>query len=266
MMALRAQSGFSLVELSIVLVILGLLTGGILAGQSLIRAAELRSIATDTAKYISATYSFRDKYLALPGDMPNAVRFWQAQAGGTADGTDATCMALTTPATDARTCNGNGNGMVADAVPTNHELFRFWQHLANAGLIEGQYTGISAATTYAYGKAGENVARGRLPNSGYMMLYYYPISDPTLASHFVSPMGNLFWLGGDGGQYTDAPILKPDEAWNVDTKLDDGRPAQGTILVRKSATTCHTSTTPSLAEYALSVAQATCALMIRTGI
>jgi prepilin-type N-terminal cleavage/methylation domain-containing protein len=71
----KYQRGFSLVELSIVLVILGLLTGGILAGQSLIRAAELRSITTQFNQYVSATQSFRDKYMALPGDMPNATRF-----------------------------------------------------------------------------------------------------------------------------------------------------------------------------------------------
>lgn len=58
---------FSLVELSIVLVILGLLTGGILAGQSLIRAAELRAVSTEYSRYITATQSFRDKYFAVPG-------------------------------------------------------------------------------------------------------------------------------------------------------------------------------------------------------
>lgn len=68
--------GFSLVELSIVLVILGLLTGGILAGQSLIRASELRSVSTELQRYSSAIYSFRDQYMALPGDMLNATSFW----------------------------------------------------------------------------------------------------------------------------------------------------------------------------------------------
>lgn len=64
--------GFSLVELSIVLVILGLLTGGILAGQSLIRAAELRSVTTEYGRWVTAMHSFRDKYMAIPGDMRDA--------------------------------------------------------------------------------------------------------------------------------------------------------------------------------------------------
>ena len=68
--------GFSLVELSIVLVILGLLTGGILAGQSLIRASELRAATAEYQRYATSIQSFRDKYMALPGDMTNATRFW----------------------------------------------------------------------------------------------------------------------------------------------------------------------------------------------
>ena len=95
------KNAFSLVELSIVLVILGLLTGGILGGQSLIRAAELRSVSTEAARYTTAVYSFRDKYMALPGDMPNATAFWGAAPD---------CSAQT--ASGASTCNGNGDGML----------------------------------------------------------------------------------------------------------------------------------------------------------
>ena len=97
-----ARSGFSLVELSIVLVILGLLTGGILAGQSLIRAAELRSVATESQRYMAALNSFRDKYFALPGDMANATAFWGAQ-----NATPATCHGAQGPENRAiRTMSG----------------------------------------------------------------------------------------------------------------------------------------------------------------
>ena len=72
------KKAFSLVELSIVLVILGLLVGGILTGQSLIRAAELRSVTTEFSQYQTAVMTFRDKYFAIPGDMKNARDFWGA--------------------------------------------------------------------------------------------------------------------------------------------------------------------------------------------
>ena len=76
----RTRYGFSLVELSIVLVILGLLVGGVLTGQSLIRAAELRSVSTEYSRYVASVHTFRDKYFALPGDMTNATQFWGTAA------------------------------------------------------------------------------------------------------------------------------------------------------------------------------------------
>ena len=68
----RKNQGFTLVELSIVLVILGLLVGGVLTGQSLIRAAELRTVSTQYATFSTAVNTFRDKYFTIPGDMTNA--------------------------------------------------------------------------------------------------------------------------------------------------------------------------------------------------
>ncbi|MBY6117485.1 prepilin-type N-terminal cleavage/methylation domain-containing protein [Mameliella alba] len=73
---MMVRSGFSLVELSIVLVILGLLIGGVLTGQNLIRAAELRSVMTEFKTYQTAVMTFRDKYFALPRDMTNATDFF----------------------------------------------------------------------------------------------------------------------------------------------------------------------------------------------
>ena len=97
-------SGFSLVELSIVLVILGLLVGGVLTGQSLIRAAELRSVTTEYGKYSTAIRAFKDKYFALPGDMTNAIAFW----GPAPDCADT----ATTAGTGTQTCNGDGNNNI----------------------------------------------------------------------------------------------------------------------------------------------------------
>lgn len=70
------QSGFSLVEISIVIVVIGLLVGGVLAGRSVIRAAELRAVGTEMNNYVTAIYQFRDKYSGLPGDLVNATLYW----------------------------------------------------------------------------------------------------------------------------------------------------------------------------------------------
>ena len=128
-------NAFSLVELSIVLVILGLLTGGILAGQNLIRASELRAVITEFQNYNTAVNTFRDKYFALPGDMRNATAFWGDQATGTES-----CSDGSVPDGTPGTCNGDGNGNITSAAGVI-EYLRFWQHLSLSGLIEGSYTG-----------------------------------------------------------------------------------------------------------------------------
>lgn len=267
------RNAFSLVELSIVLVILGLLTGGILAGQSLIRAAELRGVSSDISKYVAATHAFRDKYFAVPGDMRNATSFWGNADTGTIGGE---CAA---PADDAgtgtQTCNGNGNGIIgsdADQGLSNSELFRFWQHLASAGMIEGQFTGVASnnpagGTMWRVGVPGTNLPRSRLPNGGVYALHH-PIQTN-------GGGGANSWTGGDTAQVRpwmfigratagDIPfelIVKPEELWNIDTKLDDGRPGIGTVR-SPTAVPCTTTNVPATAEYALTTSTIICVIAV----
>ncbi len=214
--------GFSLVELSIVLVILGLLVGGVLSGQALIRAAELRAIPTEYQRLTAAAQSFRDKYFSYPGDMINATSFW---------GTAAACPGTSaTPSTDATTCNGNGDGIFS-LTASSYEYFRFFQQLANAGLIEGRYSGVTAGATQWDALAGVNFMRSKLSNAKWGM--------HTRGGPVVSNPGGL-WDGMYGtivtfGENASSPsshetaILKPEEAWNIDTKIDDGRPGMGKV-------------------------------------
>lgn len=222
-MKYRAHNhAFSLVELSIVLVILGLLTGGILAGQSLIRAAELRQISTQRGLIVTATQTFRDKYFALPGDMTNATQFWGARHP-----TPATCR--TNNGTGTQTCDGNGDGRITAGSFGEHN--RFWQHLANAGLIEGQYdifcfvaatcempgrisgTQWSVQTNGTPTAAANSSAYFNRPSSNILHLYK-PSSFMFSGGNFINPM----------------PFLKPEELWNIDTKMDDGMPARGKVF------------------------------------
>lgn len=258
MIARPAQSGFSLVELSIVLVILGLLTGGILAGQSLIRAAELRSVSADIQRYSAAVYSFRDKYFALPGDMINATSFWGDQATGTG-----ACASAATADGAPGTCNGNGDGMVADST---NEMFRFWQHLANAGLVEGQYSGIAGPANSIDSIPGTNVPRARISNAGFSFSF---VNSPGDAAAYAMNYGNTFWFGAaNSGDRTHNIVLKPEEAWNVDVKADDGLAARGKVIARTgftwgNAASCTTSTSFSdfAGTYRLDYNGTACALM-----
>ena len=255
---------FSLVELSIVLVILGLLTGGILAGQSLIRAAELRSVTTQFNQYMAATQTFRDKYMALPGDMTNATRFW-----GAAHATPATCR--TTASTSALTCDGNGDGNTVDNGTTSNESYRFWQQLANAGLLEGSYSGITQGTT-TFSSTAANSPAGKLGNSYWFVWNWAPMTGSGRV--FDGIYANYFSLGGiivNSYPYTN--IFKPEEAWNIDTKIDDGKPGVGKVVGAgfSSLSECTTATGSAAAQsaslsadYLLTSTSLGCSLMFRT--
>lgn len=199
------QRGFSLVELSIVLVILGLLTGGILAGKSLIRASELRSVVTEVDRYQTALMAFRDRYFQLPGDMSNATSFW----GDRATGTEA-CADPATPDGTPGTCNGDGNRFITDGAILERVLS--WQHMSLAGLIEGNYSGIGASLT------SSNSPFSRLPRGRYRLSYEHIYGQPVTG----------LWLGAPSGQNYSA-LLRPEEAWNIDSKLDDGRAFFGKV-------------------------------------
>jgi prepilin-type N-terminal cleavage/methylation domain-containing protein len=238
------RTAFSLVELSIVLVILGLLTGGILAGQSLIRAAELRSVSSEFQKYSAAIYSFRDKYFVPPGDMPTATKFWNRQT------TDGWCVSNhgLLVAGSPGVCDGNGNGVILSAAAANQsgEEYQLWRHLAQAGLIEGSYTGLAGSTALDDLDRGLNVPASKLSNSIWRA---YNIGAPPPASAFAVTYGNILV---SGLSETGTALLRPDETWNIDTKMDDGRPAYGKIVARPWAG-CTTAATQNdvAAEYDL---------------
>lgn len=258
------RNAFSLVELSIVLVILGLLTGGILAGQSLIRAAELRAVSTEYTRYITSVHTFRDKYFALPGDMTNATRFWGAADGST--GSTAGCW--TTQGTGTTTCNGNGDGFIGNPNALPAERFRAWQQLANAGLIEGNYTGVSGSgSTYKHSVPGTNVPRSKLGQAGWTLRYI--LDSDTLpsgtADDFALSYNNVIEFGlASTTDTTQNPALKPEDLWNIDTKVDDGKPAQGRLIARPwgACTTAGAATTLT-ADYKLTDTAVQCSFVLR---
>lgn len=260
-----AKYGFSLVELSIVLVILGLLVGGVLSGQSLIRAAELRAATSEYSRYYSATQSFRDKYFAIPGDMNNATRFW-GNLGGTGCVNNAATAAVATG-----TCDGNGDGNVgipAAAASQTGEEFQFWRQLALAGLIEGSYSGVAGSAGDEDSLLGTNVPKSKMSNGGWSAWGNQTSFGD--AQTYTANYGNMFEFGAKVSvSRTFGPLLRPEEAWNIDTKLDDGKPGTGQVIAREvgnfsgaAATKCTTSNsnTDYAGLYNLSNSSVGCAL------
>ena len=107
----RHQSGFTLIEIAIVLVIIGLLLGGILKGQELITSARVRNLVSQIDGTKAAFFGFQDRYRALPGDFGQAV----AQIPNA-------------------TNDGDGDGQI-----TGDESIALWDHLSHAGFINGTY-------------------------------------------------------------------------------------------------------------------------------
>lgn len=112
----KSNRGFTLVEIAIVLVIIGLLLGGVLQGQELINSAKVRSLNNTVEGITSAWYGFQDRYRAFPGDY-NAA---------------ATNIA---PLGSISIANGNGSGTINAAA----ERTQIWVQLAAAGFISGNY-------------------------------------------------------------------------------------------------------------------------------
>ncbi|HZN85559.1 MAG TPA: prepilin-type N-terminal cleavage/methylation domain-containing protein [Burkholderiales bacterium] len=153
--------GFTLVEIAIVLVIIGLLLGGILKGQEMITQAKIKNIIADFSGVSAAYHGYQDRYRAIPGDDPNAATRW------------------TTP-TVAKA--GNGNGVVAgkyNSSTADEESRTWWDHLRRAGFVSGSgqqqpfnavtgmlgvQTGNNAGSTAMGGISGLMLCSANLPD------------------------------------------------------------------------------------------------------
>lgn len=127
----RRQSGFTLIEIAIVLVIIGLLLGGILKGQELINSARVKNLAADFRNVPVFIYGYQDKYKALPGD-------------------DSAASTHMNGATNATTGGTTGNGIIEGAwnsTTDTEESYLFWQHVRLAGLAPGS-TDITQPSVY----------------------------------------------------------------------------------------------------------------------
>jgi prepilin-type N-terminal cleavage/methylation domain-containing protein len=120
---MKKQAGFTLIELAIVLVIIGLLLGGVLKGQELINSAKVKNMATDFKNIQVYIYGYQDKYKALPGDDRLAS-------------THLTGGLNATPITAGDLGNGVINGAYNSVTATNESAL-FWQHVRLAGLASG---------------------------------------------------------------------------------------------------------------------------------
>ena len=260
------NKGFTLIEMSVVLIIIAVLISGGFMGMSLLRSAELREVIGDYDRYIKAIKEFEDKYQALPGDMGTAETIW---------GSDAGCPTTTTNAIPKiATCNGDSNGRIgasstAGVLDTNaaYEWFRAWQQLADAGLIEGQFTGVKESATNGDAGIGLNVPKSKLKiESGWTLFYFLQTATDTTI--WGDNYGHVFAFGGNTTSVTNGVALSATNAFGIDQKIDDGKPGRGIIRARRTAAEANctaSDTTQDAATYSSINTDSSCSLLFILG-
>lgn len=241
--AVRSQAGFTLVELAVVMIIIGLLIGGVLKGQELVKNAQITATVAQIKGIDAATSAFRDMYSGIPGDLRNAT----TRIAG--------CTATASPVCNAAAGTGNGQLSTAPTATPGTEASAYFVQLALADLLSGIDT--AAATTcaswglcYPEAKAGSG--------AGLQIGYF---AGGALGGAAAAPRGHYLTIqtGPQTGQGTTAgaQALTPNQAARIDSKVDDGRPATGSV-VSGGATACVSGTA-----YAENVASADCNLFLR---
>jgi prepilin-type N-terminal cleavage/methylation domain-containing protein len=193
----RNQSGFTLIEIAIVLVIIGLLLGGVLKGQELINSAKVKNLATDFKNIPIYIYGYQDKYKALPGD-------------------DANVATHLTGATSATAGTTLGNGVIngkwnSNTAGDTDESYLFWQHIRLAGFGPGAT--VPAATGYL----PTNAVGGGIG-----------VTNSLAADNPITGMVGTYIVCSDAISFKFAKQL--------DISLDDGNTQTGSVQVTAAAT------------------------------
>lgn len=195
-MRARSQGGFTLIEIVIVLVILGLLMGGVLKGQELITSARVRSMTALMEGVKAAYYGFQDRYRALPGDYVHADKLLRCPVG--------TCL------------KGNGDGVIErSAAPLAgseaNEATLVWTHLTAAGMLNGSY-----AMT-----AADNVPSDTNTPKNPFNVYLQVVYDNRYSDKLATPPNRHNLKTG--------ALMPVEIAAEIDRKTDDGNGISGSF-------------------------------------
>jgi prepilin-type N-terminal cleavage/methylation domain-containing protein len=225
-----ARSGFTLIEMSVVLVIAGLIAGGVLAGRDLMDTAAQRAQIAQIAKYNTAVNTFRNKYGGLPGDLPDpmATGFGfqsRGQYAGEGDGNGIL---------EGNCTNASGGNKGVDT--GCGELAVMWEDLSEAGLIDATISGLDKAGANYPSTQGNNGAGVTFTTTPAIMQWLPPAKagNNNFVYAFSMAGANYFTISsvtllGFAPQSSNNPGITVQHAYNIDKKMDDGLPVSGAV-------------------------------------
>lgn len=257
----HTQKGFTLVELAIVMTIIGLLIGGILKGQELMENARITSTISQIKAYEAAVTTFRDKFNAMPGDMPNA----QNRLAGC---TVAECAPASADAGDGIVgsptwdLEANQAGSSFDEGDVSGETVLFWTHLQAADLIGG----VSVDAANANLAWGGSYPSARL-GGGFLVGYSNGANVPDGAPATAVPLnGTVLALAqlpqADLTAAANNLPVTPLVAAQLDRKMDDGLSSSGVVQAYGDTGNCFQVTGASTA-YDETISARSCGLLFR---
>lgn len=230
MKRLEQQKGFTLVELAIVLTIIGLLIGGILKGQQLITNARVTSQIAQINAYKAATTTFTDTYTGLPGDLATA----STRIPGCGAGNTNNCAS----GAGAGIVGAAGTAPAATVISTANSWY--WVHMALANLI----IGVTPSSTTIIG--GQTPYAKINPNAGIVVTQLASVAGaaaPVFSGLYATiTMSNTAGAMTGSGLGAGLNAMTPNQAANIDRKMDDGQSQTGGVIAFGPATDCAVAT------------------------
>jgi len=239
-------NGFTLVELSLVMVIIGLIVGAILVGQDLIAAARVRAQVSQIEQLKTTINNFKLKYNYLPGDMPGK----DSVTGNTDQSSTAWQYGFNTRSWWTVGCgNGGGCGDGDGYINGNNgwqsgsqadEGHLFWLDLTQSGMFSGNFTLYANTTTT---NVANFLPKANLDDGLYILVYSGGVVGPSYndGKNYINVSKVTSFASNNQGYTRSKNGVKVVYAYNIDTKMDDGLPQSGKVLAFGNSYQGHTA-------------------------